>query len=240
MPCLRDNVAFDVVARGTEPIYYQWLRDDVPLPNETNATLLITSVQTNHSGMYRVVATNEIGMVTSDPAELIVTAAPNITRQPLDVVAFVGSNAVFVVRHCPFPDPFSFQWFSNDVEIAGATNDTLVITAVDFDDAGFYSVQITNLNGEAVSEPAELSVSVYFTVTCAGSPLVCTIMFDTEDGYIYSIERRDATSPAEWTEVYSSPDISDGSPVTFFDDPPAESLPAGATIPVYRVLRILP
>lgn len=239
-PCFGDTVTFRVEARGTEPIYYQWLREDVPLPNETNATLMITSVQTNNAGTYTVVATNDLGMVTSDPAELMVTSAPNITGQPQDLVRTNGDNAMFTVDRCPTPGPFTYQWIFNDVEIDGATNSTLTVSNVDFDDAGLYVVIITNPNGQAVSEAAELSVTVPFMKDCSGDPLSCTIRIPTEAGFIYSIDRRDAADPHQWTEIYVSTDISAGSDIVFPDNEAASGVPAGATEPVYRVIRTVP
>ncbi|HEU0009372.1 MAG TPA: immunoglobulin domain-containing protein [Verrucomicrobiae bacterium] len=238
-PCVGDTVVFRVAARGTEPITYQWLRDDVSLPNETNAILVIANVQPTNAATYKVVVTNDIGMVTSDPAVLMFTSFPNITQQPQDIVVFVGSNAVFTVRNCPTPGPFAYQWCFESaetgdvVEIAGATNAMLTVSTVDFDDAGFYTVIITNLVGKTVSEAAELSVSVPFTSTrITSAPLVYEITFDTDDdGLTYSLQRQEPTDPHNWEILQEY--IGDGNAIP----PHVDNVPEEITTPVYRVVR---
>jgi alpha-tubulin suppressor-like RCC1 family protein len=58
------------------PFIYQWLKDGVMLPGQTNSTLTINSFQFINSGNYQVVATNANGMVISFPASLSVSGTP--------------------------------------------------------------------------------------------------------------------------------------------------------------------
>jgi len=200
---------------------------------------VLNNVQTNNAGTYRVVVTNAIGMITSDPAALGFTELPNITQQPQDMVIFEGSNATFRVTHCLTSGPFGYQWCFESaasgevVELAGETNATLTLSSVDFDNAGLYSVIITNLHGEAVSEPAELSVSVLFhTNMVSSTPLIFDITFDTDDdGLIYSVERQDPDDPHNWI-ILAEP-IGDGTEKTHRDD----LIPEEITTPIYRVVR---
>jgi len=52
------------------PAAFQWQRDEVDLPGQTNATLLIASVRSSDAGAYRVVARNATGTAYSDTAAL--------------------------------------------------------------------------------------------------------------------------------------------------------------------------
>jgi uncharacterized repeat protein (TIGR03803 family) len=67
------NVTFSVSASGSAPLFYQWSEDGTNLPNQTNATLNLTSVQTGNSGNYAVLVSNAAGSVTSSNATLTVT-----------------------------------------------------------------------------------------------------------------------------------------------------------------------
>ena len=63
-----DMVTLCVTATGTDPIRYQWRKNGLNLPGETNACLLRPSVSLEDGGDYRVVVENDYGAVTSDPA----------------------------------------------------------------------------------------------------------------------------------------------------------------------------
>jgi hypothetical protein len=67
-----DNHTFTVVATGDASLVYQWRRNNLDLANQTNASLSLSSIQTNDAGVYAVVITNLAGSVTSSPARLTV------------------------------------------------------------------------------------------------------------------------------------------------------------------------
>src|SRR6267142_5101162 len=66
------NYTFTVSATGTDPLSYQWRRDNSDLTDRTNAALALTAIQTSDAGLYTVVVTNVEGAVTSAPARLTV------------------------------------------------------------------------------------------------------------------------------------------------------------------------
>ena len=61
--------------------------------------------------------------------------------------------------------PMSYQWLKNGVpltnggNISGATDATLLINPVTFDDAGQYAAEIANSCGSITTDPASLSVT---------------------------------------------------------------------------------
>jgi len=57
---------------GSQPIVYQWYRDDIPVPTGTNATLNISLAQTNDSGNYYLIVMNCAGSSTSQVAAVTV------------------------------------------------------------------------------------------------------------------------------------------------------------------------
>jgi len=72
------SVTFLVEATGKRPIYYQWYFNGVLIPNSNTNRLSITNIIAENAGTYTVRIENELGSVTSQPAELIVLVATNI------------------------------------------------------------------------------------------------------------------------------------------------------------------
>jgi hypothetical protein len=70
-----------------------------------------------------------------------------------------GSNATFRVI-ASGTDPMRYQWHFNAAPVSGATNATLLLTAVTSNSAGPYSVVITNIAGVATSQIATLTVMI--------------------------------------------------------------------------------
>lgn len=54
-----------VTANNVTPIYYQWLFNDSPLANDTNATLTVSPVNFTNAGAYSVAVSNSYNSVTS-------------------------------------------------------------------------------------------------------------------------------------------------------------------------------
>jgi alpha-tubulin suppressor-like RCC1 family protein len=69
---LNGAIQLSVRATGVEPISYQWLHDEQEVPGATDKDLVITNVQWEHAGDYKVNVKNEEGTVTSVPAHLSV------------------------------------------------------------------------------------------------------------------------------------------------------------------------
>ncbi|MGP8238836.1 MAG: immunoglobulin domain-containing protein [Limisphaerales bacterium] len=64
------SVTFSVVADGTAPLRYQWLRDGVSLARQTNSSLTISAVTPAQSGRFQVLVRNQGGSVLSAAAVL--------------------------------------------------------------------------------------------------------------------------------------------------------------------------
>ncbi len=83
-----DTVTFSVVAGGTAPFTYQWLSNNISVPDATNETFTLFGVSTNLSGsFYSVMVTNVAGGTNSDTAFLTVnpsTAAVTYLHYNLD------------------------------------------------------------------------------------------------------------------------------------------------------------
>lgn len=159
------NAVFNVVAGGTLPISYQWLHDGISLPDATNATCSVFLHGTNQAGGYSVVVANNYGSMTSSVATLaVLLIPPGIALPPLSQTVPYGSNAVFSVTPSGSP-PFGCQWFFNGSIMGAQTNASLSLPGVNTNQAGGYSVVITNLCGSITSRIATLAIGWWPLIT---------------------------------------------------------------------------
>jgi hypothetical protein len=150
-------------ARGTGPIAYQWYFNGTnALADATNASLALSNLQAAWAGEYVAVASNHLGMATSEVAQVSLTAGPagpEILIQPADQTTTVCSSAVFTV--VASGEPLSYQWWFNATNaLAGETNQSLTLAAPRPALAGQYTVVVTNAGGSATSTVATLTVTL--------------------------------------------------------------------------------
>ena len=114
---------------------------------------------------------------------------PAITTPPANQTSVMGSNAVFTVSAFG-PPPLSYQWSYNGTNIAGATDNSLLLTNVQPCDAGNYRVRVSDAFGfrdsplatltvippppvivvQPTNQTAVLGTTVNFSATASGSP----------------------------------------------------------------------
>ncbi len=93
-----------------------------------------------------------------------VQVAPVITNQPISLIVTQGNTAAFQVT-AGGTSPLSYQWQLNGTPITGSNQPALVLANAQTNNAGSYTVRITNLVGAVTSLPATLTVRVPPTVT---------------------------------------------------------------------------
>lgn len=71
---------------GTPPFHYEWLKDDVVLPDATGPVLSLMNVQPENGGHYQLVVSNDFGSVTSAVVRVTV-------REPLVVALKITGGA---------------------------------------------------------------------------------------------------------------------------------------------------
>jgi hypothetical protein len=153
------NASFSVVPSGSAPFSYQWSFNGTSLSHATNSSLTLANVQSNQAGSYSVVVTNPAGSVTSRSAILEVDVPPAIQTQPSNTTGIQGQGASFSVS-ATGTSPFSYQWRLNGEPLSGATHATLNLSDLATNQAGSYSVQITNVAGSVTSQVATLTVNI--------------------------------------------------------------------------------
>ena len=163
------DVEFSVQAVGLPRPAYQWFHNGVPLHGAKSPKLVVTEIQSHHGGLYSVLLSNGVNSLASVPATLVVNTnplPPTIIVPPVDAIVFAAQTAIFTVKARGFPTPL-FQWQTNGVNIPGATNRTLVISAATLAMSGtLYTVRVHNTNGSAtasarllVTQPPNLAIT---------------------------------------------------------------------------------
>jgi uncharacterized lipoprotein YddW (UPF0748 family) len=151
------STTFTVGATGATPLSYQWRFEGTNLAGATTSSFTRVNAQSSHEGDYSVVITNVAGAVTSNPAFLLVNLPPIIVTPPENQTASIGADVTLQVA-ADGTDPLHYQWRFNDAPIAGATDDSFTRLNVQTNDAGNYSVVVTNVAGSA-SAAATLTVT---------------------------------------------------------------------------------
>ena len=158
--------SFSVSLSGSSPLTFRWNKNGVPISGTAaaSAAYTINGVTTNHQANYTVRVSNSYGEVTSEVATLIVIVPPTITVQPKSYNTNVGATVTFSVQASGTP-PLSYQWRKDGQNIASATLTSYVLSGVQVDDSGRYSVQVSNPAGAASSTNAILNVGTAPTIT---------------------------------------------------------------------------
>ena len=153
------DAPFSVDASGTAPFGYQWLFNGSLIPDATSSGYTVTNSQPTDAGSYSVVVTNSLGSSTSSVATLTVIVPPSITDQPQSLTVNQSQGAAFSATPAGTV-PLSCQWQFNGVPIPGATATNYTVASAQSNDAGSYSVVVTNTAGSVTSSAAMLTVIV--------------------------------------------------------------------------------
>ncbi len=157
------SATLTATADGTPPFTWQWFKNGTKLSSVANP-LLLPNMQITDSGSYTVIATNSAGSSPATPAAILAVtapvAAPVITVQPKAMTALVGSSATFTV--VATGTGLTYQWKKDGVNWpypnTSATTATFVNPNLALNDAGNYSVVVTNAGGSVESAVAGLTV----------------------------------------------------------------------------------
>ena len=191
----RDNASFSVTASGTPLLNYQWTFNTTNIPGATNSSFTISNVVQTNLGLYAVLVTNAFGSATSSNATL--SMYPFLNQPFGGVVTDWGQTNTLSVGAWG-TGPLFYQWFDDGEAIPNATNTTLVLSSIQFTNAGLYSVvvssalgSVTNTPEQVVVNPAGVSIGMYPGVTVTGTV-----------GYTYNIQATsDLSNTNSWVSV---------------------------------------
>ncbi len=82
---------------------------------------------------------------------------PTIIIQPQDIDACAGDLVIIEVV-ADGTAPLTYQWFKDGVPLIGQENAALILNSASLSDSGSYTCQVTNSEGQVLSDPAILTV----------------------------------------------------------------------------------
>ncbi len=156
-----ERATLSVLASGSGTLSYQWYKGDDAIFGATSSSFTISNATLSDAGSYTVVVTDKNGSVTSESAEVTVTATAiplEITTQPVGVRITEGGRATLSVS-ASGSGTLSYQWYKGDTAISGATSSSFTISNAALSDAGSYTVVVTDENGSITSAPAVVTVT---------------------------------------------------------------------------------
>jgi hypothetical protein len=172
-------VTFAVEAAGPGPIEQQWFRNGLPIAGATDRTLALGPAQALQSGDYTVVLGNGAGTITSSVARLEVLVRPVLVRRPVGRTVKPGAD-VTLCSDATGTEPLTYQWRRNGQNLPNATNNCLILPAVQPADGGAYSVVVANAAGTVTSEPAV--VQVVLSPLQGADPMEARVLLPADNG----------------------------------------------------------
>jgi hypothetical protein len=166
---------------GSAPLSYQWYdlnSGGLPVPDQTNATLVISNILA--SDTYFLTVTNTYGTINSSPVNVnVVSGIPQIytdVNNPFYALpGGVANNSVLAYGTAPL----TYQWqYSNSLgvvsladngRISGSQSNALAISSVQAADAGGYQVVVANSFGSVTSSLATLIIPGVLPVSFYGN-----------------------------------------------------------------------
>lgn len=126
----------------------------------------------------RALSASEISAIYNASVSGKCPIPPQITMQPASQTATYQGQATFNVAATGF-QPMSYQWYFNGTNINGATKSSLTLTNILFNEAGSYSVLVSNSAGSALSSNAILTVSPLYNFVWSAitSPQIVGVPF---------------------------------------------------------------
>lgn len=151
------------VATGTTKL---WVNPDYEtspaiVANDATSSQIITAFALRQDSAIGVLAVDDlrIGTTFADVYTGPNTIPPVITQHPLSTSTVEGGTAVFVAA-ASGTAPLSYQWHHNGIPVSDATNATLTLTTVTTNDAGTYTLTVSNAAAVVTSDAATLTVLV--------------------------------------------------------------------------------
>ena len=84
--------SLSIAATACTPLSYLWISNNLALPTQTNATLVLSNLNLSAAGNYAIVVTSAGGSVTSAVVTLTISGPPTITGVAVDSHGNVAMN----------------------------------------------------------------------------------------------------------------------------------------------------
>ncbi len=159
-------------------------------------------------------AFDSAGNATSNTVAVFVPATPVITTQPTNISVIVSSNALFSVEACG-PGALAYQWRHADADLTDATNATLLLNNISTNDAGGYTVVVTNDSGSVTSVVATLTALPRIFITSQpqsiaavlGATAAFSVTVSGQDPFAYQWRTNGADLTDQTNSTFTIPSV---------------------------------
>jgi len=155
--CEGISEVFQVGVTGTNPISYQWYKNNTLIPTALSSYMSIPSVDTNDIGVYHSVATNLCGNIQSNDINLHVNQLAKIISQSGDSSRCENESMTFQID-VTGTSPINYQWYKGSNPIIGSILSTHHIDSIEMNDAGLYHLDVSNICNSTSSNYKQLTV----------------------------------------------------------------------------------
>ncbi|HWN93725.1 MAG TPA: lamin tail domain-containing protein [Methylomirabilota bacterium] len=153
------NATFNVTFSGEEPMSIRWRLNGTNIFGETNATLLVTNVQSSQAGLYSVVLFNAVGSAVSLNATQTVLSPVAFILNPVNQNVLPGTNVTLSALAIG-NGTVRYQWQFEGTNISNATNASYSFSSASLTNHGTYSVMAIDDVSSAVSSDAFIFVLI--------------------------------------------------------------------------------
>lgn len=224
---VHNPASFSVTAVGAPAVDYQWTFDGTNIAGATSSILAFTNVVQSNLGTYGAIISNIFGSIATSNA--VLGMYPYLVDPFGGLVTDWGyTNTLSVIAGGS--GPLDYQWYDNGTALAGATNQTLTFTNIQFTNGGLYTVvvsspygSVTNAPEQVVIDPSGIAIGLSPTVTITGVV-----------GYNYIIQRTpDLSDTNSWVTVTN---LTLTSPVQIWADTNINTAAPSTPKEYYRIL----
>ena len=139
-----ENSIVDITCAASGSLLtYQWMKDGVPVPGGTAATLRIPNALASSAGAYTCVVSGACQPSATTSATILnVVSRPKITQEPQAAAVCPGGRATLSVTATG--NNLVYQWQKNGVNVVGGNNATLNLTNFTYEMNGDYQCVVTS------------------------------------------------------------------------------------------------
>lgn len=216
------SARFTVSATGIPDPSYQWLKDGVPVPGATAATLNFAPAYRTNAGTYTVIVSNASGSVTSSPALLSYSGnAQPVAGPSFTMGAVVGVPVTTLIvggKYGPTDadgDPLTITGVSGAANGTVSTDGSNVTYTAASGTTDSFSYTVSDGQGGTASQTVNVVISStgqsYNQVSAqtAGSQEILT--YYGIPLYNYALDwTHSLTPPVVWTPLFTNPAASNG------------------------------
>jgi hypothetical protein len=132
-------------------------KDGRTLTNESVWSLSLPKVQTNDTGNYTFIVSNQLGSITSAVVRLeVVETPPVFWEQPASVSSALGTS-LYLSAYVQGGPPPGLSWYHHNAPLSGEVNAYLYLPVLSFSDTGGYYLVASNHLGMVTSRVAYVS-----------------------------------------------------------------------------------